>query len=521
MLPMVISAVVRDLWAPDEPRYGEVAREVYENGSFLVMHLCGAVYPDKPPLLFWLSGLGGWMTGWSEWALRVPSLLATGLTAWMVVVLARRWWGEVEARWAPVIFLTLAMVTEVGGRLQIDPLLMVLCVGALVVGTTPTTDPRRRTWALLAAGLMVGLGALTKGPVAFINVGLVAVAWRLFAPSDEERVPVGRWVWPAVVFLAVAPALIWALAAAMAEPKLFEALFFDQHLGRVTKADRHPGPIWKHLERLPLMLLPWTLVVWYGIVASWRQWKDRAKSDVDLGLIRAALWLGVLVLFYSIIPPKRDIYLLSAYPAAALLAARALAQRIREGRLERWVGWVTAAIIGLIGITLSGMGLFLDQLQGLLWRGPAAGIPLLVAAAVALWAVGRKRPALWASSIVVGWLVFSVMAGLVFFPPLNSLKSSRGLAMELASRPEKPEEIPCFGRVKPGGFRFYGGIPTVPATEFLSHLQRDGQQFLGLANKKQWDKLSEEDRLPFAIAGERRVGGKTFVIVVADSRVDK
>ena len=153
MLPMVISAVVRDLWAPDEPRYGEVAREVYENGSFLVMHLCGAVYPDKPPLLFWLSGLGGWMTGWSEWALRVPSLLATGLTAWMVVVLARRWWGEVEARWAPVIFLTLAMVTAVGGRLQIDPLLMVLCVGALVVGTTPTTDPRRRTWALLAAGL--------------------------------------------------------------------------------------------------------------------------------------------------------------------------------------------------------------------------------------------------------------------------------------------------------------------------------------------------------------------------------
>jgi len=518
MLPMVVSALFRDLWAPDEPRYGEVAREVYESGSFLVMHLCGAVYPDKPPLLFWLSGLGGWLTGWSEWALRMPSLIATGLTAWLIAVLARRWWGSLEAQWAPVLFLTFAMITEVGGRLQIDPLLMVLCVGALVVGTTPSDHPRTRTWALLAAGLMVGLGALTKGPVAFINVGLVAVAWRVAAPGTEERAPLARWVWPATVILALAPALIWALAAAISEPKLFEALFFDQHLGRVTKADRHPGPIWKHFERLPLMLLPWTLFVWYGIAASWRQWKERAQTPIDRGLIRAVLWLAVLVVFYSIIPPKRDIYLLSAYPAAALLAARTLAHRIRKNHLGHWAGLVTAAIVGLLGAALSGSAFFLDQLPGLWWRGPAAGIPLIVAAVAASWVGGHERVGLWARSIAGGWLVFSIMAGIVLFPPLNSLKSSRGLAMELAARQEKPVEIPCLGRVKPGGFRFYGGIPTVPAEEFLSHLERDGQDFLGLANNKQWNELTEEQRAPFDVAGKRQVGGKIFVIVVAASQ---
>jgi len=66
MLPMVASAWVRDLWAPDEPRYAQVAREIFEGGDFLVMHLCGELYPDKPPLLFWLSGLFGWLSGWSE-----------------------------------------------------------------------------------------------------------------------------------------------------------------------------------------------------------------------------------------------------------------------------------------------------------------------------------------------------------------------------------------------------------------------------------------------------------------------
>lgn len=47
----------RDLWAPDEPRYAQVAREMLENKNFILPHLNGEVYPDKPPLLFWLIDL--------------------------------------------------------------------------------------------------------------------------------------------------------------------------------------------------------------------------------------------------------------------------------------------------------------------------------------------------------------------------------------------------------------------------------------------------------------------------------
>ncbi|MEN8165062.1 MAG: glycosyltransferase family 39 protein, partial [Acidobacteriota bacterium] len=413
---MVIFALFADLWAPDEPRYGEVAREVYERGSFLVMHLCGAVYPDKPPLLFWLSGLGGWLTGWSEWALRAPSLMATALTAWLVAVLAKRWWGREEARWAPVMFLTFFLVVKIGGRLQIDPLLTVLCVGALVVGTVPATDSRTRTRGLLAAGLLVGFAALAKGPVAFINVGSVAVAWRFLAADREERMPVPRWVWPAVAVLAAAPALVWALTASMTEPKLFEALFFDQHLGRVTKADRHPGPVWKYVTRLPVLLLPWTLVVWAGLTASWRQWRERGRGDADKGLVRAALWLGVLVLVYSLLPPKRDLYLLSAYPAAALLAARALGNRTRQGLLEGWLGWGTSAALCGIGTVLSGAVFFSDHLDGLWWRGPAIGVPLVASGCCAGWAAAHVKPGIWARSIVTGWLLFLVGVGLFILP---------------------------------------------------------------------------------------------------------
>ena len=73
-----------------------------------------------------------------------------------------------------------------------------------------------------------------------------------------EGAKVRAWVWPTALLLSVAPVLTWAVAASLADHRLFEALFFDQHVGRVTKADRHPGPWWKHAAHLLPLLLPVT-----------------------------------------------------------------------------------------------------------------------------------------------------------------------------------------------------------------------------------------------------------------------
>ncbi|MCP4658726.1 MAG: hypothetical protein GY856_25220, partial [bacterium] len=46
-----------DLWAPDEPYFGEGAREMIADGHWLVPHVNGEVTTDKPPLFFWLIAL--------------------------------------------------------------------------------------------------------------------------------------------------------------------------------------------------------------------------------------------------------------------------------------------------------------------------------------------------------------------------------------------------------------------------------------------------------------------------------
>ena len=50
-----------DLWAPDEPRYAQVADEIVTGGhgaaGLIVMHVDGEPYSEKPPLYFWLAAL--------------------------------------------------------------------------------------------------------------------------------------------------------------------------------------------------------------------------------------------------------------------------------------------------------------------------------------------------------------------------------------------------------------------------------------------------------------------------------
>jgi 4-amino-4-deoxy-L-arabinose transferase-like glycosyltransferase len=79
-----------DLWAPDEPRYGQVAEELrsFEQGALglVLPHLNGEAYTQKPPLYFWLAALAGAPGGRvSEFSARLPSALAGIAVALLVI----------------------------------------------------------------------------------------------------------------------------------------------------------------------------------------------------------------------------------------------------------------------------------------------------------------------------------------------------------------------------------------------------------------------------------------------------
>src|SRR5512135_1075676 len=78
------------LLEPDEGRYAEIPREMLERGDFVLPHLNGVLYFEKPPLYYWLNAAALSVFGAGEFASRFWSATLGLLGLLPVYHLARR-----------------------------------------------------------------------------------------------------------------------------------------------------------------------------------------------------------------------------------------------------------------------------------------------------------------------------------------------------------------------------------------------------------------------------------------------
>jgi 16S rRNA (cytosine967-C5)-methyltransferase len=171
---------LRDPWPADEPRFVLVAKQMLESGQWLFPHRGIELYPDKPPLFFWLlaackSLLGSW-----RWSFLLPSLLSGLGVLWLVYDLGRRLWSHRSGLWAAIAVLTALQFIYQFKRAQIDP--------TLVLATTLSLYGLCRHLLLgpdwrwyWAACFCAGLGVILKG-VGFLPL-LVLLPWALMRRS--------------------------------------------------------------------------------------------------------------------------------------------------------------------------------------------------------------------------------------------------------------------------------------------------------------------------------------------------
>src|SRR5689334_12465429 len=80
LLPVLLALAPRDLWAPEEPRFGISAHEMAAEGDWLVTRISGKVDAEKPPLLFWMvAGIEVVVGRATSQGARLPSALLAAL----------------------------------------------------------------------------------------------------------------------------------------------------------------------------------------------------------------------------------------------------------------------------------------------------------------------------------------------------------------------------------------------------------------------------------------------------------
>jgi 4-amino-4-deoxy-L-arabinose transferase len=166
----------RDLLVPDETRYGEIPREMIAGGDWVVPHFNGLRYFEKPVLGYWVHAGSLLLFGDNNFAVRLPSALAVGLSALMVFMLVRRRdrndTGEdaLPALLAALIYLSCFEVVGVGNIAVLDSLFSFFLTGTITAFYLASEAPRggkREKYFLLLAGVSCGLAFLTKGFLAF------------------------------------------------------------------------------------------------------------------------------------------------------------------------------------------------------------------------------------------------------------------------------------------------------------------------------------------------------------------
>lgn len=458
-----------DLWAPDEPRYAQIAEEARALGDgprgLWLLHLNGEVYDQKPPLYFWLAALFGAPGGRvGETAARLPSALAGIVCVALVMRLGSALRGPAVGIAAAALLGTSALFVHLARRAQLDVLLCGFELLALLAfwRIDQLGLRRARDVALLQGAL--GLAVLTKGPVGFLTPALAMLAFLAW----ERRLGALRRCFPAWgLLLSLGPGLVWIAGAIALAPEGFaQAALVANLWDRYVHGSSHPAPPWYYLYQLPLDLLPWSLLaplVWFAGRRLLRETEPDTRARAWRFLLA---WLGSAFVFFSLSSGKRGLYLLPAHPATALLIADAALGALAAGaRPPRWLG---AALAGLVALaTLAGVALpllaeryalALPAAFPVLWVLLAGAGALGFRAAGASWL--RKGVVLVAGVALAELLIFGML-----FPALDPEKSPRAVAQAAAALTRPDERIGVTRRTLVGGLVYYGGRPVVELSQ--------------------------------------------------------
>jgi 4-amino-4-deoxy-L-arabinose transferase len=339
---------VRPLFVPDETRYAEIPREILSTGDWVVPHLNGLRYFEKPPLGYWLNAISISIFGENAFAVRLPSALAAGFNALLIYFFARRFLRDPKtAVLSAAVYLSFLGVFFIGTFSTLDSLLACFLSAAMSLYFLAHTEsrPGKRTAYLLLFGLFCALAFLTKGFLAFAVVCIVIIPFILWEGRWLELITRG-WIPVLSSAVIIVP---WALLIHFQEPDYWHYFFWIEHIKRFTADNaQHREPFWYFMMTLPILALPWSTVLPAAMRGLW-------GSDDQLN-VKRYLWLWLLMpfLFFSASRGKLPSYILPCLAPLAILCAHGLMNYLHKPNRKLFqIGTLISSIIfGCLLITL-------------------------------------------------------------------------------------------------------------------------------------------------------------------------
>jgi 4-amino-4-deoxy-L-arabinose transferase-like glycosyltransferase len=426
----------RDLWQPDEARYAYVAQEMRAGNHWFVPRRHGQTYAHKPPLMFWLINAASCLTRGEigTVATRLPSLLGVILALWAVGTITKLWVDGRTAWRAVFITATTIAIWWRAGWGQIDMLLCGLQMTALCL--LFLDDERRSWWRPLLAYCCFGLGILAKGPVGFVVPCGAYIAANLVGGTGRN---LRRWHWIGCLPITLLWPGAWLLLAKLTggPQAYFQELLFDQNIDRAAGGLGHIRPFYYYLENLCVEGLPWILILPFAVWALLKAPSQQEEVATPVGpvLRRALGWFGFVFLFFTMLPTKRSLYILLAYPAMAIIVSTAwpFLRNLPRKALGIAFGLMAMLVVGCVVGIGSSPWLFPVPVSPVVAL-PCAAI-LIGGASLLLWRFYGEGLIAYGFIVITGtFVLIYLIASIFMLPAFNTMKTPVALIPEVQKR---------------------------------------------------------------------------------------
>jgi 4-amino-4-deoxy-L-arabinose transferase-like glycosyltransferase len=550
---------------PLEAKYALAAREMLRGGPWLVAHLFGQIYPDKPPLYFWATAAVADLRGGrlDEVAARLPAAAGALATLALTLALGETLFGAGAGLASATVLATSGLFFWYARQGHPDQFLTagvtLACLGLWRTFAAPA-GLRRTGWVLIAYTAMA-LAVLSKGLLGLV-LPLLAGTVYLALTGPLRAMPGSLGLWPGLpVFLAIVLSWYGPAVARHGAGYLRETIVHQQ-IERYARSFVHHGPWYYYVPEFTTGFLPWSLFVPGAVALAWRAWRGtrgnprQARAAAGSGEPQGAgtpsvaapvtpaspegagpgsrsapflfplCWFAAGFVFFSLSTGKRGAYLLPLYPAAALLVGWVWVRTSAAGRGSPWLGVPVALLAGIAALLALGVlllprrlipGRMVDTLVPAdpVWQAAAA--VMLLAGAAAVWATWqRARPGATLAVIVAVQALSLHGVAFVRAPQYEARYPARELAGRIAAH--VPPGEPVLSLLGDYDFlvAFYldRSITPLPGPSELLAARRDAPRFA---------LLDQGDREVLAAPGvlflaEGRLGPKRIVLVRLDAR---
>lgn len=376
-----LSGLTIPLLGPDEPRYSQVAREMFERGDWITPTLGGHNWFEKPALLYWLQIASYHIFGVTEFAARFGSALFGLGTIFSIWLLGRtiekrlppefsncnfaNWLGLIAASTVGIIAFSRAASFDIVLTFPITASLV--CFFIWELGDRSSASSQRYfPPSLLGFYFFIGLALIAKGLVGIVFPFAIVGFYYVLSLRFPPRVLIISLFWGTISAILVS--LAWYLPMYQRNGWTFIDEFFIQHHFQRYTSNKylHPQPFYFFFWVLPLMTIPW-LPFFIGSLWNFVRSKSTNDSTIEtnsshlliyssplLELRRFAIaWLLVPLVFFTFSGSKLPGYVLPALPAAIILAGEYAWRFTRKSKTRKILVQVTATGSLLIILVLS------------------------------------------------------------------------------------------------------------------------------------------------------------------------